>query len=272
MEGAIIMAAMSALETGVGLCTLLTTKNARQIIAGKIPELITRSLDCLDVSENAEDQKPKDLQNVIKTGIKAFFNEGRRYDTLIIGPGMGRTAISSLLFNAVIDGLTDFGISRVLVDGDGLYHLSEYLKKKKISKDISFVITPHFYEASRFMEKSVDEIENNRLKAAVELAEITHSVALLKGPSSIISDGASTLINTTGNSGLATAGSGDVLSGIIGALLLKDMKPIDSAGIGAYIHGFAADLYVNECKSQIIKATDVIDYIRKVIMDLSASV
>jgi NAD(P)H-hydrate repair Nnr-like enzyme with NAD(P)H-hydrate dehydratase domain len=50
------------------------------------------------------------------------------------------------------------------------------------------------------------------------------------------------------------------------------MKPIDSAGIGAYIHGFAADLYVNECKSQIIKATDVIDYIRKVIMDLSASV
>ncbi len=271
MEGAIIMAAMAAFETGVGLATLLTTRKARKIIAGRIPELITRSLDSF-----APDSKKDNIQkdNIVHkddnihghsnilTDILTFFSEDRHYNAMLIGPGMGRSELSSLIFNAIIDNIGSSGIKKILVDGDGLYHLSGYLKTKILPDDVSFVITPHFSEASRLLGKPVDEIKNNRLLSAKELSERTSCVVLLKGPATIVTDGKRTLINTTGNPALGTAGSGDVLSGIIGALFLKDMSPLDSAGVGAYIHGLAADMLVKEYDMPVLKATDLIDYIR----------
>ncbi|MDY6933360.1 MAG: NAD(P)H-hydrate dehydratase [Spirochaetota bacterium] len=273
MEGAIIMAAMSAFETGIGLSTLLTTKKARSVIAGKIPELITRSLDTLglpDLQECVKDndenynEEDRDLCRSIESDLESFFNEDRRYDVLLIGPGMGRSRLSSIVFNTVIDKLSSYNIKSVIIDGDGLYHLSKYLKVTKLPEDITFAITPHFYEASRLMGRSVDEIKKNRLDAAIELSRLTSAVVLLKGPSTIVTDGTETLINTSGNPSLATAGSGDVLSGIIGALLLKDISSLDAAGIGAYVHGRAADICVMENGIDLLKATDVIDHIRSV--------
>ena len=178
---------------------------------------------------------------------------------------MGRSLISSNVFNILIDNLKSYGIGRVLIDGDGLYHLSEYLKNKKLSEGVSYIITPHFSEASRFMNKSVDEIKGNRYNSTIELSKMTSTVTLLKGPCSIISDGNNTLINTTGNSALATAGSGDILSGIIAALLLRDISPLEAAGIGAYLHGKAADLCVRDNNISILKATDILGYIRRAI-------
>lgn len=246
MEGAIMMSVMAAFETGVGLATLLTTPKARKIIAGRIPELITRAIE-------------PDAAN-----IEYFFKEDRQYHSLVIGPGMGRTEFSKHVFNTVINMLKDYGIIKVLIDGDGLFHLSEYLKTKTLPKNVSFIITPHFGEASRLLNKESSELRNNRFNSAKELAEKTLSVALLKGPATIVSDVENSLINTTGNQALATAGSGDVLSGIIGALLLRH-DCLNAAGIGAYIHGFAADLCVKENNLTILKATDLVRYIRPAI-------
>ncbi|MFH0974604.1 MAG: NAD(P)H-hydrate dehydratase [Spirochaetota bacterium] len=266
MEGAIIMSAMSAFETGVGLATLLTTENARKIIAGRIPELITRTLPPFNLQNQPD--------NILKE-ITDFFKEDRHYDAMILGPGMGRTGYASVIFNFIIDNIKHSGIKKVLIDGDGLYHLSEYLKTKTLPKNISFVLTPHFSEASRLLEMPVDEIINNRLSSAKELAKRTSSVVLLKGPATIITDGNNTLINSTGNPALGTAGSGDVLSGIIGALFLRNMAVPDSAGIGAYVHGLSGDIYVEENNVQILKATDIINNIRlslEIIMENDADV
>ena len=257
MEGAIIMAAVSAFESGAGMATLLTTNQARNIIAGQIPELITRTLPSLDLQKKADET----VQANIRQEINNFFRESRRYDALVIGPGMGRSETAFCIFSSILDGLKESGIKKVIIDGDGLFYLAAYLQKKSLPQGIFFILTPHFMEASRLLGKTVENIKNNRLYYAKELAKKTSAIVVLKGPATIITDGANSLINTTGNPALGTAGSGDVLSGIIGALLLKDMSMLDAAGIGVYIHGLAGDIRVDECKVPLMKATDIIDYI-----------
>lgn len=262
MEGAAIMTARAALETGTGLITLLTTPGARSVTAGRIPELITGSIFRSDAACHDSMNDKESLRDV-ETGLSEFFNSERKYDVLVIGPGMGRSLMSQTVFNTVLSNLERYGIKRILIDGDGLYHLSEYLRSGKLTGKAGFVITPHFMEASRLLGKPVDQIRNSRLKHAVELSNRTGAVALLKGPCTIISDGNKNLINTSGNPSLATAGSGDVLSGIIGALLLRKADILDAAGIGAYIHGLAADIAVN--KYPCLKATDITEFIREAV-------
>jgi ADP-dependent NAD(P)H-hydrate dehydratase / NAD(P)H-hydrate epimerase len=258
MEGAIIMTAEAAFQTGVGLATLLTTPGARAAIAGAVPELITRSLEGGDGDEAA-----------IAHGLEGFMAEDRRYGALVIGPGMGRGAYPRMVFDALIGMCADAGIPRVLIDGDGLYHLAAYLKGNALPRGVRFIITPHFLEASRLLGISVDDIKNNRFGAARMLAERTGCTALLKGPGTVIHDGADARINTTGNPALATAGSGDVLSGIIGALLLRDMPPLEAAALGAHLHGLAADLCCAEQGLEVMKATDGVRFIRKAMASLA---
>ncbi|MCP4133413.1 MAG: NAD(P)H-hydrate dehydratase [bacterium] len=276
MEGAIMMTAASALETGVGLISLLTTEKARSIIAGKIPELITLSIkdsikDPISPTSNpcAERSRSIEPRTPVLSGAEAsnLSSLKRSYDALVIGPGMGRSALARKIFFEIMDSLTDFGIRRVLIDGDGLFHLVDYLKENKTVKTgpgLEYIITPHFFEASRLMEKEVSEIKRNRLQAAKELARITGSTCLLKGPATIISDCVNSYINSSGCPALATGGSGDVLSGITGALMLKNLPITETAALGAFIHGKAAELFCSENGTDTLKATDVIEYIRKV--------
>ncbi len=273
MEGAIMMSAMAAFETGVGLATLLTTGRSRNIIAGKIPELITNNLKSLDPDkqQSVEEKDIKLFQEDLQRDMDVFFSGDRHYDVIVLGPGMGRSQVSRMVFSMIIDNIEKYGIGKVLIDGDGLYHLSEYIMDRKLPGNASFVITPHFGESSRLLGRPVQEIRNNRLQSAKDLAGKTSAVSLLKGPATIVSDGDRSLINTTGNSALAAAGSGDVLSGIIGALLLKNIDTLAAAGAGAYIHGHAADMHVKDNNINIIKATDLIRYIRKALNETIVS-
>ncbi len=276
MEGAIMMSAMAALETGTGLITLLTTERARAAIAGAIPELITRAIPDLPGYSGRKESLPEGdtrasdaLKKHIDNEIHRFFGEDRRYGAVIIGPGMGRGELSRLVFFAVMDSLQRHGIGKALIDGDGLFHLAGYLKHGKPAGAENIIITPHFFEASRLFQRTVDEIKANRFDAALALSRETGCTSLLKGPATIVSDGTRSLVNTSGNPALATAGSGDVLSGIIGALLLRAMPALDAAGSGAYLHGLAADLYVKENAVTIMKATDIIKYIRRAMSEIS---
>ena len=244
MEGAIMMTAMAAFENGTGLATLLTTEKAREIIAGRIPELITRALPSGDIR-----------------ALTPELLAGRRYDVLVIGPGMGRTETARDFFTAVMDALPVSGIGRVLIDGDGLYHLAGWLREHSLDANIDYVITPHFMEASRLTGISVEEIGRDRLEAARKCAAMTGAVVLLKGPASIVTDGSRTFVNTSGNPALAAAGSGDVLSGVIGSFLLRKITAVEAASIGCHVHGRAADLLAQSGR-ETIKATDLIPYLR----------
>jgi ADP-dependent NAD(P)H-hydrate dehydratase / NAD(P)H-hydrate epimerase len=251
MEGAIIMTALAALKTGVGYISLITDEMARHAIAGSIPELMTAGLD-LTLLQRDPDGFFKDLDGRLAA---------RRHDTLVIGPGMGRSTAAADIFHHVIRFLPGYGITRVLVDGDGLYHLSGYLEKSALPGDIEFLLTPHLMEASRLLRIPVDEVRENRFSRSRQCAGKTGAVTLLKGPGTVISDGSRSLINTTGNPALATAGSGDILSGIIGALMLRDISVLEAAGIGAYLHGRAADRFVSDAEIRSMRATDLLDYL-----------
>lgn len=239
MEGAIMMSVMAALEAGAGYVSLLTTENARSIIAGKIPELMTMSL---------------------QGGNIADILSARQYDAVVIGPGMGRTEMAARIFNETMEVLSSYDNCRVVIDGDGLFHLAALLKKTSGVPEMSYsrhIITPHFLEAGRFIDKSIEAIKSNRLASARECALITGCTVLLKGPASIICSGERSFINTSGNSLLAAAGSGDVLSGFIGAYLLRDVSAFIAACTGCYMHGAAAELLASEGRKHI-KATDIV--------------
>ncbi len=266
MEGAIIMTAQAAFETGVGLATLLTTPGARAAVAGAVPELITRSLDFPPDAATEEGAQERILENAAR-----LMDGDRRYAALVIGPGMGRGAYARMVFEALILACGSMGIRRALIDGDGLFHLADFLKTGKLPSGTEFVITPHFLEASRLLDMPVDEIKNDRFSAARLLATRTGCTALLKGPGTIIHDGKNALVNTSGGPALATAGSGDVLSGIVGALLLRDMTPLEAAGLGAYLHGLAADMCCTEQGLEVMKATDGVRFIRRAMASLVQS-
>ncbi len=254
MEGAIIMTASAALETGVGLVSLITTPSARSVIAGRLPECMTVTLPYHEGIDTVD-------QATLSAALIDVF-ESKRYDTLVIGPGMGRSTFARNIYDAVIQNINRSGIRRMLIDGDGLSHLADMAGEVKFSPGPEVVVTPHFKEASRLMGVSVPDIMGDRHGAAGALARKLNCTVLLKGPATIVTDGDRFFINSTGTSALATAGSGDVLSGIIGSLLLRRFTTVQAAAFGAYIHGKAADIHCRKAGIDLLKATDIINRIR----------
>lgn len=254
MEGAALIAADSAFNTGVGLLTILTTESSRKIIAGRLPEVITKSITGENNNIN--------VKEIIKNN---------KYNSLIIGTGMGRDKISTEVFSEILKTLNESNIKKVIIDGDGIYHFKNYLESNKLFDNIEYIVTPHFGEASLLLDKPVDEIVVNRLNTAIFLSNKIDCSVVLKGPSTIITNNQKSFINQTGNSVLATAGSGDSLVGVIGALSLKSKKMINAASSGVYIHGLAADLAVQEEESNNLKITEINKYIRKAITQVIMS-
>ncbi len=248
MEGAVILTSSALFTSGCGLLTIASESGSREIIAGIIPEAMTVSLpDDADLSE---------LENLFKT---------KKFTSMIIGPGLGRSSYSESIFKNTIQLLNNSEIKRVLIDGDGLFHLADFLKSEKLPENIEFIITPHFMEASRILKKDIDTIKGSRLASCIELAKQTGCIAVLKGPASIISDGDISYINTTGNPGLATAGSGDVLSGIIGSFMNMNIIALEAAAAGVFIHGLCADAYAGTSVVSTMSATDIVKNIRPVL-------
>jgi NAD(P)H-hydrate epimerase len=132
-----------------------------------------------------------------------------------------------------------------------------------------FVLTPHPKELSRLTGIDTAEIQKDRIKAALEAAKLFSSVVVLKGANSVIADPEGNVaINPTGNSSMAKAGAGDVLSGIIGGLLAQGLKPFDAAVAGAYIHGRAGDLAAEIQGMSGVLAGDLVDSIPEALITI----
>jgi ADP-dependent NAD(P)H-hydrate dehydratase / NAD(P)H-hydrate epimerase len=253
MEGAAMLAALAAFETGIGLVTLLTTEKSRSLIAGKILELMTMALP----------ESPMEADAAVRSLLGT-----KRWNAIIIGPGLGRSEYSRTVADAVFASAAGCGVARVLVDGDGLFHLGEYIKNVPLDPAVGWVITPHFLEASRIIGLSVDDIKKNRHGAAEMISEKLSCVVLLKGPATIIAGGGRRYINTSGCAALGTAGSGDVLSGIIGSMLMRRMTAPHAAACGAWIHGRAAELHCSKNNTDVLKSSDIISFIRAAKKDM----
>ncbi|MGB4268651.1 MAG: NAD(P)H-hydrate dehydratase [Spirochaetota bacterium] len=264
MEGAILLCAQAAFAAGMGLVTIVTTQQARSIIAGIIPEAITRALNATASEPFAKDMYGTvEFMSIYKEMLAQLENivQLSRPTACIIGPGLGRSVSSAATIAACLKIAHKMQLP-TLIDGDGLYCLAQ-LPEAELPE--CCVITPHFKEAERLTGTPVNDIKKNRLLSAEGLAQKLKCVAVLKGPASIVTNGTTTYINTTGNPALATGGSGDVLSGIMGSLLSKGYDPLIAAALSVYIHGKAADIYCCETGNTMMQAGDIVEYIREAV-------
>jgi hydroxyethylthiazole kinase-like uncharacterized protein yjeF len=208
------MAARAALLTGSGRTYLSFLDEQAPSVDMQHPEIMVRS--------------PNELSQV------------KQLDCVVIGPGLGLSKAASTLLEFWLTQET-----KLLIDADALNLIAEHeglanvLKKRQAET----VITPHPGEASRLLNHTIEL--DQRIESALALAKSLRVTCVLKGAKSVIAhhDGRH-FINTTGNAGLASGGSGDVLSGIIGSLMAQGLKGLDAASAGVYIHGAAADALV----------------------------
>lgn len=220
MAGAAVLAARGALKSGAGLVKTAVPYELFNILQTAVPQAT-----CMDVSEGFSSRSLE------------------IYGAVAIGPGIGVDKENHEMIASVLSQYS----GTVVIDADGLNTLCSYSNSPEIIKEskASVIITPHPGEGNRLLaalgEGSIDEL--GREKAAEVLSERTGAAVLLKGAGTVVAmSGHKTYINTTGNPGMATGGSGDVLTGVIAALAAYGTDPFDAVRSGAYIHGLAGDI------------------------------
>ncbi len=250
--GAGILAARGALRAGAGLVTLAVPASALHAVDAATPEVMTSSLP-----ETAEGS----LSRLGIHGLKKLIYER---DALGIGPGLSTDPEVAELVREVLkwDGFP------AVVDADALNVLEGDLELLR-PRGQSTVITPHPGEMSGLIGSSTRDIQSDRTGAALECAGRCGCVVVLKGAGTVVAHPDGTFyINTTGNPGMASGGTGDVLTGIIGALLARGCSPLDSAMAAVYLHGAAADLAAEKVTEHSLTATDIIESLGLTLMGM----
>jgi ADP-dependent NAD(P)H-hydrate dehydratase / NAD(P)H-hydrate epimerase len=223
-SGAAALAGLAALRSGVGLCTVATPDDALSDVLCHAPELMGFGLD---------DDKPLGPMH-----LDALLEAAEGKDALVLGPGIARGKKTHQLIAHLLERFP----GPVVLDADGLNAVAGRLEVLRAAQG-PLVLTPHPGEMARLCGLSVAEIQSNRVAVAQDFARAHKVVLVLKGARTVVAlpDGRAR-VNPTGNPGMATGGSGDVLSGICGALLAQGLAAADAASTAVYAHGLAGDL------------------------------
>jgi NAD(P)H-hydrate epimerase len=188
-------------------------------------------------------------------------------DVLAVGPGLGNRPDVEVLVRGLLLAVTN---KPIVLDADGLNVLAP-MPDESAPRPAPLVMTPHPGEFARLVAKSIAEVQADRVRLAVEFAARHNVVLLLKGHRTLVTDGARLYTNRTGNPGMATAGAGDVLTGLIAALIGQGLSAFDAAALGAWVHGRAGDLAAEALSQVALTATDILDYLSPVFRDLERS-
>jgi NAD(P)H-hydrate epimerase len=243
MSGAIALAGIATLRSGAGLVTLAVPHAILSTVASYEPSYMTTPLPC-------------DADGLVSVAalepIKVLADQAT---CIGCGPGLGRSSqITDLIawMYAVLP-------CSIVFDADGLFALAEY--QDGLSEPGGPRIwTPHPGELRRFLGD--EELTREQLEErAINLAAASHSVIVLKGHRTLITDGKDSAHNSTGNPGMATGGCGDVLTGVITALVCQGLVPFDAARLGVYVHGLAGDLAAAELGQVAMIASDLLRFL-----------
>ena len=249
MSGAAILTATAALRAGAGLVTVACPRSIQSIIATALPEAITIGLPDKNGHLTGDSLAP--LRDVLA-----------RADVLAIGPGLGRADATGAFVRALVAEVK----SLLVIDADGLFALNPETLKRIAGRA---VLTPHPGEMSRLIERPADEIDADRIEVARAFAGGHGVVLLLKGrPTAIGTPSGEVFLNPTGNTALATGGSGDVLTGIIAGLLAGGASTRDAAILGAYVHGYAAEHRSRDRAERSIIPSDLLDVMPRAIKEI----
>ena len=251
MEGAAHLAAFAALRGGAGLVHLALPEGAST--SRPFAEVITVSV-------------PGEDGQFGMAAREALFAQADQLKAAAVGPGFGRTDGAVALMRELL------GVDvPLLLDADGLYALGDRLELLA-ERPAPTVITPHEGELARLIGRPADEVAAQRLECARSAAKRSGATVVLKGEATIVADpsGAAYVV-PTGNPGLATPGSGDVLSGVIAAQLAKGLPATDAACLGAYLHGLAADLAAEQAVgTEGMVASDLFNFLPAAVERLKA--
>ncbi len=249
MTGAAYLAASGALRAGSGLVTVATPRSLNAILEAKLTEAMTLPLPETDAG------------TLGKQAGEEICRSADRFDLLIIGPGLSRQAETVEMVNKLVGSLN----KPMVIDADGLNALADDVGiLKKAGAPI--IVTPHPGEMARLVKCDVSDIMKDRQTVACGFARDFGVTVVLKGASTIVADQEGYVsLNTRGNPGMASGGSGDVLSGIIGSFLGQGMSPLDSARAGVFVHGAAGDRAAVLLGERALIASDIIDSVPAVI-------
>lgn len=254
LTGAASMTCMGAMRTGAGLVTLVCPWELGSIFEQKLTEVITHPVEQTDDG------------SLHMNSLEEILELSDRFDALAIGPGLSRNPSTICLVRELLKRSE----KPIVLDADGLYALygprdADSIEKIELS---NVIMTPHPGELSSIM--GIDKIKlEDRIKINLEAAKKYKVISVLKGAGTLISDYKNTtFINPTGNWGMASAGTGDILTGIIGSLLCQGMELMESAVCGVFIHGLAADIMIKETSRTALIATDLLEGIKKVFLEI----
>ena len=243
MSGAAALAGRAALRAGAGLVRVATPKSVLPIVASIEPSFTTIALP--------EDSVGRISAKAINTILDAVGEN----DAVAFGPGIG---VSGGL-RSVLETLLEQEGLRLIIDADGLNNLTG-LKEWPAGLKAELILTPHPGEMKRLWSGVFREpLPAEREQQAVQLAQHTKTVVALKGAGTVVTDGQRVYTNKPGNPGMATAGSGDVLTGAITALMGQGLSNFDAAVLGVYIHGLAGDIAAEKVGQVSLMATDMIE-------------
>jgi NAD(P)H-hydrate epimerase len=240
-SGAPALAAMAALRTGAGLAILAVPSAVVSAVRAYSPDIIAHALPGEFVSSEHLPYVRELLEKV---------------NSLVIGPGIGLASETKDAVNGVLKTAKEMGMPTV-IDADALKAIQSVLD---ILKGGNFLLTPHAGEFQIISGVKVADRWEERADVCLEFAKRYECTLLLKGHETVITDGFKLKVNRTGNPGMATGGTGDVLSGIIGAYLAQGCEAFHAASAGAYVNGAAGDLAYNE-KGYHLVASDLIEKI-----------
>jgi NAD(P)H-hydrate epimerase len=225
--GAAALTANAAIKSGAGLVYLASTNFHNSIY----PEVIQINLS--------------------STQKEYIFDLAKKCDAIAIGPGIG---LDNYIMEFIKQLILELNGKKLIIDADGLNIINSEIQLNK-----NIVLTPHLYEFSRLYGNPINEITGNEFQLANEFSTKNNCILHLKSTPSITSDGMRNVLTVNGNPGMATAGSGDVLTGIIASFMSQGLSAFDATSIAAYIHAIAGDIYVSKYSEETLRASDIIE-------------
>jgi NAD(P)H-hydrate epimerase len=244
MSGAAVLCASAALRGGAGLVRLAVPEGILPLVAPANPCYMT-----LPLAQDAHGRLAADA-------VPELLDALRGSQAAAVGPGLGR---GSDVTCAVLAILGQIGPALVL-DADALNALPPYLERLRRHTG-PLILTPHPGEFARLTGRTIPEIQARRQELAVRFA-LEHGIVLvLKGHGTVVTDGRRVFVNPTGNPGMATGGSGDVLSGLLAALLAQGLEPFAAAQLGVFLHGLAGDRARDHLGESSLVAADLVDFL-----------
>lgn len=245
MSGAAVLAGSAALRAGAGLVQVAVPMEIQPLVAAANPCYMTAALS-------------QDLRGRFSAASADDLAGLTNWATVVaVGPGLGQSESMPDL----IDRLLGCVAAPLVIDADGLNALAKTSGNALREREHPTVLTPHPGEFARLIYADAKAVQADREKLAVAYAKKQGVVLVLKGRATLVTDGTQTYQNATGNPGMATGGTGDVLTGVIAALIAQGMTPFDAAALGVHVHGLAGDIAAEKVGQVSLLATDLIDHL-----------